>query len=760
MTTKPTIDVTRRPLALREVDLDLFFRPRTVAVIGASDSERKPNTAMWRKINAWGQKHGATVIPVHPERETVDGVPCYRSILDIPGDIDLAVILVGDAVGMFETVLEKEPRFAVIFSAGFAETGEEGARLQRRLEELIASGSTHLLGPNTNLNAFETFRDDLDGPAIALITQSGHQGRPVFQAQEFGVRLSHWAPTGNEADLEFADFARYFADHPEVGVIAAYIEGFKDGRTLMLAADHAAKRRKPIVCVKVGRTAEGESMARSHTGHLTGSDKVIDAVFRTFGITRVDGLDELTDVAAMFARTKPPRRLRQTGRSGRGRGNTPKAVEAIADRPLGVCIYAISGGTGAHMADLVAAAGLHLPELTPKTQRALHQWIPSYLRVSNPVDNGGPPSTDERGRKILDAIIADPNVDVIICPITGALETISRPLATDLVAAAATTDKPIFVVWGSPDTTDPVYTDILLRSSLPVFRTFNNCVKAARAYADYWAFQAHYRSPFDSVATKRSTAARKVAPLLVDAASEIRSGSGSPALSEHTSKEILRAYGIRTSQDLLVSSATEAAKAAATIGYPVVMKIASPDLPHKSDLGLVAVGLSSAAEVKRTYNELIDRAERASHGRARIEGVLVCEQVDGGIETVVGVSRDPLFGPVVMFGLGGVFVEVFEDVTFRVPPFERDEAERMVREVKGFKLLEGVRGHKPADVRALVDTIMKVQRLATDNISSIGEVDINPLVVLPRGRGVVALDALVILSSRYSTPSSVSPPIR
>jgi acyl-CoA synthetase (NDP forming) len=486
----------------------------------------------------------------------------------------------------------------------------------------------------------------------------------------------------------------------------------------MLAADHAAKRRKPIVCVKVGRTSEGESMAHSHTGHLTGSDKVIDAVFRTYGITRVDGLDELTDVAAMFARTRPPRRQRG----------------AANNRPLGVCIYAISGGTGAHMADLVAAAGLHIPELTGKTQKALQQWIPPYLRVSNPVDNGGPPSTDERGRKILDAIIADPNVDLIICPITGALETISRPLATDLVAAAATTDKPIFVVWGSPDTSDPVYTDILLRSSLPVFRTFNNCVKAARAYADYWDFQTRYRSPFESVITRPSTAARKVTALL----------TGADALSEHAAKEVLRAYGIRTSTDILVSSASEAVRAAATIGYPVVLKVSSPDLAHKSDFGLVEVGVSNASAVKRAYAELLDRAHRAAKGRARIDGVLVCEMVTGGVETVIGVSQDPLFGPVVMFGLGGVFVEVFEDVTFRVPPFERDEAERMVREVKGIKLLEGVRGSKPADVRALVDTIMKVQRLAVDNAALIAELDINPLVVLPRGRGTVALDALIV----------------
>ncbi len=712
-------DVSGRPTRLRDAGLDGFFHPRVVAVIGASDAERRPNTAMWRKVNAWGEKAGATVIPVNPGRTELDGKPCVASILDIEGPVDLAVILVADAVGMFETVLQKAPRFAVIFSAGFAEIGEEGEALQARLDALLATTATRLLGPNTNLNAFENFRDDLPGPAIALVTQSGHQGRPVFQAQDFGVKLSHWAPTGNEADLEFADFARYFADQKEVGVIAGYIEGFKDGRTLMLAADHAARRKKPLVLVKVGRTDAGASMAKSHTGHLTGSDKVVDAVFRQFGVTRVDGLDELTDTAAMFARTTRPK----------GRG---------------VCIYAISGGTGAHMADLCAAAGLSMPELAPRTQKALHQWIPTYLRVSNPVDNGGPPSSDERGRKIIDAILADPNVDLVICPITGALASMSVPLSRDLVEAARTTRKPVFVVWGSPDGNDPAYTDILLPGGIPVFRTFHNCVQAAKAYFDYWDFQARYESPFAEVPTTPLPAARKVAPALA-------SVSGGRALSEVDSKAVLAAYGVKVSRDVLCGTPAEAVRAAESLGYPVVMKIASPDLLHKSDLGLVRVGVRSAPEVKRTFAELMEASAgaragrgRSPHARPQIDGVLVCEQAKGGVECVVGVSHDDLFGPVIMFGLGGVFVEVLGDVTFRVPPFSRDEARRMVREVAGFALLEGVRGGRPADVDALVDTIMKVQRLALDQAGAIAEIDINPLLVRPKGKGVVALDALIV----------------
>jgi len=459
------VDVSGRPLHLRDVDIDAFLHPKTIAVIGASDTSAKPNTAMTRKFSAWAEKNGATFYPVHPERETVLGQPCYKSVFDIPGDLDLAIILTGRAEETFAEVLQRRAKFAVIFAAGFSETGAEGKKREQKLEQLVRSGDVCLLGPNTNLNAFEEFRQDLEGPSIALITQSGHQGRPVFQGQEVGIRLTHWAPTGNEVDLEFADFARNFADQPEVGVIACYIEGFKDGRTLMLAADHAAQLRKPIVMVKVGKTAAGRSMAQSHTGHLTGSDAVTSAVFRQFGVTRVDGLDELLEVSMSFARTRPEK----------------VPAWAKSNKQPGVCVYAISGGTGAHMADVLSDAGLRLPDLTKDSQAQLHdRLIPAYLRVSNPVDCGGPPVADARGRKILDVLLADKNVDILVIPITGAVAIFSDPFTRDIIDAATTSTKPIFVVWGAPAGTDDTYYKRLLDGGLPVFRTFHNCVGAVK----------------------------------------------------------------------------------------------------------------------------------------------------------------------------------------------------------------------------------------------------------------------------------------
>ena len=697
MSQKTTLDITGRPVALRPIDLDLFFRPRTVAVIGASDTPKRPNTAMYEKIKRWAEAAGAAVYPVNPNRETIDGATCYSSILDVPSDIDLAAILVGDPIDVLPEIIDKKVRFAVVFAAGFAEVGSKGEAKQARLEELIKQSDLHVLGPNTNLNAFELYRNDLPGRAIALITQSGHQGRPIFQGQEIGIRMAYWAPTGNEADMEFADFAAFFADQPDVGAIACYIEGFRDGRTLLLAADHAAQRGVPIVCVKVGRTDEGRSMAKAHTGHLTGSDAVISAAFRQFGITRVDGLDELLDVAAAFSRTKAPQDRRGEG----------------------VCVYSISGGTGAHMADMCAAAGLTLCTLTQATQRQLHEWIPPYLRVSNPVDNGGAPSADWRGRKILDAILADPNVSMLICPITGALPSMGNRLAKDLTDVAATTHKPIFVVWGSPVGDEVAYQQILLPSGVPVFRTFANAVQAAKSYFDYHRFQRSYRSPFIRPTLRPSKAADQ-------ARQHLRQDEASSML-------VLQAYGIPVPRHQLVTSPREAVAVAERIGFPVVAKICSPTILHKSDAGLVRVGLRDSREVRATYRDFTAAAPDA-------DGVIISELLSGGTECVVGVAQDQLFGPVVMLGLGGVFVEVLGDVTFRVPPFGRGDAAAMINELKGAALLK----LNKSDLKALVDVLMNVQRLALDLSHEVAELDINPLIVRPAGLGAVALDALVV----------------
>ncbi|MEU6391839.1 acetate--CoA ligase family protein [Streptomyces sp. NPDC046939] len=700
-------DVSGRPLHRDVPDLDRFFRPETVAVVGASDAEGRPNTGITRQLTRWAERVGARLYPVNPTRETVFGLPCSPSVPELPVQVDLAVLLVADPLPVIEQLADAKVRYAVAFASGFAETGAEGAAAQRRLTEAVERSGMRLLGPNTNLNAFEHFRDDLEGPAIALITQSGHQGRPVFALQELGVRLSHWAPTGNEADLETADFLSYFAHRPEVGAIAAYIEGLKDGRSFLLAADRAACAGVPVIAVKVGRTETGARTAASHTGKLTGADSVVDAAMRQFGVVRVDGLDELQDTAALLARARPPQ----------------------AD---GVAVYSISGGTGAHFADLATAAGLNLPPLPEPKQAELHQWIPDYLSVANPVDSGGHPVGDERGRKIIDALLADPSIGVLVCPITGPFPPLSDKLARDLVDAAEHTDKLICVVWGSPVGTEPAYRETLLGSSrLATFRTFANCVTAIRAYLDHHRFRAAYRSPFDEAPRTPSPSFRKARALL-------RPGG---RLSEHAAKQLLRAYGIRVPREQLVTSAAAAVRAASLVGYPVVMKASAPQLAHKSELGLVKIGLTSASQVRDAYRDLADIAR---YEGIDLDGVLVCQMVERGVEMVVGVAHDDLFGPTVTVGLGGVLVEVLRDTAVCVPPFGEPQARAALDGLRGRALLDGVRGAPPADLDALVEVVLRVQRMALELGEDLAELDINPLMVLERGQGAVALDALAV----------------
>ncbi|MFG2948715.1 acetate--CoA ligase family protein [Streptomyces adustus] len=701
------LDVGGRPLYAAVPDLDRLFRPESVAVVGASDADGRPNTGITRQLLAWAERVGARLHPVHPTRASVFGIPCVPSVAELPGQVDLAVLLVADPLPVVEELAEAKVRFAVAFASGFAETGAAGAAAQARLADAAARSGVRLLGPNTNLNAFEHFRDDLEGPAIALITQSGHQGRPVFALQELGIRLSHWAPTGNEADLESADFISYFAERPEVGAIACYVEGLKDGRSFLLAADRAARRGVPVVAVKVGRTETGARTAASHTGKLTGSDAVVDAAMRQFGVIRVDGLDELQDTAALLARARAP----------------------LAD---GVVVCSISGGTGAHVADLATRAGLRLPVLSEAKQAELHQWIPEYLSVANPVDNGGHPVGDERGRKIIDAILDDPAVGVLICPVTGPFPPLSDRLVQDLVDAAERTDKLVCVVWGSPVGTEPAYREVLLGSSrVATFRTVGNCLAAVRAHLDHHRFVRAYRSPFDE-------APRTVSPSFRKARALMRPGE---QLSEHAAKQLLRAYGIRVPREQLVTSAAAAVRAAGLVGYPVVMKASGARIAHKTELGLVKIGLTSASQVRDAYREL---TEIARYEDVPLDGVLVCQMVERGVEMVVGVTHDDLFGPTVTVGLGGVLVEVLRDTAVRVPPFGEDQARTMLTELRGRALLDGVRGRPPADVDALVEVVLRVQRMALELGGELAELDINPLLVLPQGQGAVALDALAV----------------
>ena len=381
------------------------------------------------------------------------------------------------------------------------------------------------------------------------------------------------------------------------------------------------------------------------------------------------------------------------------------------------------------MADLCGAAGMRMPTIAPHIQKALREFIPDYLTVANPVDNGAVAIRAGHGPKILDLLLDDPNTDLIICPITGAFPPMSDMLAQELVDGWKSGKKPIVAIWGSPVLDDPAYRT-LVEGRLPLFRSFRNAVNAVKAYLDYNRFADVYESPF----------ARPATTLQVDP--QLLAAHG--ALNERDSKALLAQAGIGVTREAVCTTANDAQRFAREIDYPLAMKISSADIPHKSEAGLVQLHVASDEQVAQTFSELMERARR-QHPRATIDGVLVQEMVTDGVETLVGISRDPILGPTVVFGLGGIFVEVMKDVAMRTVPLTRGDAEAMVHEIKGFPILDGARGRARADVPALIDAICKVAAFAQAAGDRLQELDINPLMVLPAGRGVKAADALVVL---------------
>lgn len=675
-------------------DLDRFYHPRTVAIVGASDTPGRPNHMLLQKLRARLEPEGTRIYPVNPRVDSVAGLACYPSVHDIDDDIDLAVIMVGDAVAAMEDVAGKGASFAIVFTAGFGEVGPEGAERERRLGEIAASAGVRLVGPNTNVNAFEAFVER-DGKKVCLITQSGHQGRPIVQGEHLGIGFLHWAPTGNEVDLEVADFVDYFAGLEDCGAIAMYVEGFRDGPKLLRALEHAAAE-VPIVCVKVGRSEAGEAMALAHTGHLTGADRVVDAVFDRYGVIRVDDLDEVMEIAGLFTLAPAPR----------------------GDR---VAIYAISGGSGAHLADLFGAAGIPMPDLAPETQEVCRRYIPDYLKVSNPVDNGANAiRSGDANVTILQALVDDPETDMVVVPITGILASISLEYCTDIAAVAATSPKPVVVLWGSP-LTDAGF-DVLCAARVPIVRSFRNGTRALKAFSDWYRFARDYRPR----------------PAW-DGASPVDAEIGAGVLDDTAARAVLSAAGVALVRQEICADPAAAVAAADAIGYPVVAKVASSAIAHKSDLGLVEIGLADAASVEEAAARILGRARERAPG-ADVEGIAVQEMVTGGVELLVGVSRDRVFGPVLAVGTGGIFAEVLDDVALSLAPVDAEDADAMLRSLRGNALLDGARGGAPVDRDAVIAAICAVGRIACD--PRVAELDVNPLVARPDGAW--AVDALVV----------------
>lgn len=693
-------------MAQRRTDLDHFFHPDGTAIIGRVDGA---DTATVASLHERYDRFGKRWYLVNPKGGTIAGsIPIYTSVIEIPDRVELAVINVNPAAvpDIIDQLGAKGIRYALVFTSGFSEVGAEGAAIERDLGERAKKWGIRVFGPNTNTNAFEPMPDVAGnrGGKIGLLTQSGHNGRPVVQGAEFGSAFSRWVPTGNEVDLELADFLEYFAYDDDTQVIGAYVEGFTSADRLRIALQAANDNDKPVVMLKIGETEAGARMASSHTGHLTGSDAVVNGLFAQHAVTRVGDLDELLDTASLFAKLP-----RNTGRN--------------------VCMYSISGGSGTLMMEQAEKCGIALPALTDETQRKLHEIIPAYLTVSNPVDNGGalvlsiPQDTRLR---ILDLVANDPNVDVLVVGLTAPLGPMTSALASDIRVWAPTAPVPVIVTWNSYKIEEPAFSDVIA-AGVPIFRSFRNCFGALRAFYDYQARRPLLRS-------------RAPMPTAL-AADTVRLLDRGGTLDAVASRTLLESFGVPLIGESVVTSADTAVATADRFGYPVVMKIASADFPHKSDVGLVRIGVGSAATVAEVFDELMNRAARVDP-TASIDGVLVQQMAAEGTEMIVGITHDSQLGAAVMVGTGGIFAEVLRDVAVRPLPLDERDAREMVDALRGATLLRGARGRPPGDIDALVHVILAVARLATACGDRLLELDLNPVIVSPTG--AVAVDSLIV----------------
>ena len=680
-----------------DADLERFFKPRSMVVFG---STRMNQSAADRL-----QRFGCPITFVNPKGGESPFFPIAKTAAEVEGDIDLALIRTPPeaAIANVEECGKRGIPFALVFSAGFSEVGGEGEEFERRLGEVARKYGVRIMGPNTNENAFETMPvlPSHRGGLIGLVTQSGHNGRPIVQGVAIGAGFSRWVPTGNEVDLELSDFLRYFADDERTTAIAGYIEGFRSIPRLRSALEAVNEADKPVVMLKIGATEKGAATAVSHTGHMTGSDKVIDGLLRQYGVTRVSDLDELLETTNLFAKLP-------------------------LDTGPRVALYSISGGSGTLMTEVADHYGTDLPELSAQTQRALHDnLIPTYLTVANPIDNGGAfvaMNPQEDRIKVLDLIAADPNIDVIVIGLTGSFPVLTDNFADDIRKWAPTAPKPVIVTWNSYNT-ESGYNE-LVESGVPIFRSFRNCFAALNAFRTYQEKRKNFR--------RREPLAAPDAKL----AAELAATPGTVAA--QMASRILTDAGVTMAGEKIVSSRAEAEEAARAFGGTVAMKLMSPAFPHKSDVGLVRLGVTDAGTA---YDELIARAAELD-AKAQIDGVLVQEQIGEGVEMIVGLTHDGAAGSALTIGAGGIYAEILADVAVRPLPVDRDDVKEMIAGLKISKLLAGARGKPPANVDSLVDLALAVARLAEASDGGVAELDLNPVIVSPER--AVAVDSLMV----------------
>lgn len=705
----------------RMASMQALFNPESIAIIGASVNPLKPSGQPLASLLANGYK--GKVYPVNPRYNELYNIPCYPSIFDVPGDIDLAIVAIPAAmtISALKDCVRRGVKSAVVFTSGFAEVGAEGKILQQEMTVLSKESRMLICGPNcmgifsahnalmANFAVTKLPERTVTDSFLGFISQSGGFGVACYSAiSDRGIGFSHFVSTGNEADLEFSEYLAYMAGDPNTRVIGGYLEGVKDGARLVRAADMAMEAGKPVLLMKSGRHEVAARAAASHTGALVGSDRVYDAVFKQKGIIRMESVEELNAVLSILVSGKIPR-----GRK--------------------VCILATSGGSGVMLADKCAEFELEVPELSGDTRKKLDELLPDFASSANPVDITSQIMTQPGlFRQCAEIILADPNIDILMLCYWAVLVGEDKSIEQIAELCGSTDKMVITLVYGQEEPARDAL-EKLNHKLIPASRDGEYAIRALKLLAWYNEKITGYGSNF-SYPVLPAGAREEVSAYLEDF------GPGAK-LTEFQSKKILRAYGIPCTRELLAAGPEEAVEAAATIGYPVAMKIESPDILHKTDAGGVILNIDSPERVREAFARITTAAGEYKK-EADIKGVLVQEMLPQGTELIAGIAPDSVFGSVVLFGLGGIFVEVLKDVAMRVPSLTEIDTLEMMDEIKGKKVLEGVRGKPPVDKKTLSQVLLRLSMLASD-FPQIAEMDINPLLAYPGG--VAAADAVIVL---------------
>ncbi|MCS7138551.1 MAG: acetate--CoA ligase family protein [Crenarchaeota archaeon] len=696
--------------------LEAFLNPKSVAVIGASREEKKVGHRILRNLINSGFK--GSIYPINPNADTILGYKCYKSVNEVEEDVDLAIIAV-PAKTVLEVVEEcgrKGVKGIVVISAGFSEIGREGLMLEKQLVSKCREYGMRLQGPNclglinskTGLNASFAPTSPIPGN-ISIVSQSGALGSAILNwAGLNGMGLANFVSVGNEADLSIADFLEAFAEDENTTVIGIYIEGVKNGEHFIEAASKVT-RSKPLVALKSGTTEVGIRAVSSHTGSLAGSDAAFTAACKKTGIVRVETIKEFFDL-----------------------------LFAFQDQPLpkgkNVLVITNGGGPGVLAVDACEKLGLNLPLLEQNLRELLRNQFPPHASLGNPLDVLG--DADEKRYKIaLEAALKSNVIDSIIIILTPQAMTPSEEIAREIAEISKTSKKPILASFmGFDNDSTPIR--ILRKYRISNYDFPESAAIVLKRMYDYYLASSKYEEPIAKITGVDNETVVRIKNKV--------KAEGRVNLSQEEAFQIASAYGIPVPKSMLARSAKEACEIAESIGYPVVIKVSSPDILHKTDMGCVILNVKSCEEVSRAYELVVNRA-RMLMPQVRVSGVIVQKMAPWGREVIIGAVRDPQFGPLIMFGLGGIYVNFLRDVSYRLAPLTPSDAMEMISETKAYTLLKGVRGELPADFRSLIDVMIRISQFMCC-FKDVVEMEINPLIVYEEGKGCMAVDIKITLN--------------